>query len=42
MEKIFLWKNVDSEKIINYLNTYKRFEEQRSLEHHNLQDILRI
>ena len=34
---------MDSEKIINYLNTYKRFEEQRSWrEHHNLQDILRI
>ena len=30
-KNIFLWKNVDSEKIINYLNTYKRFEEQRSL-----------
>ena len=30
-KNIFLWKNVDPEKIINYLNTYKRFEEQRSL-----------
>ena len=28
---IFLWKNVEPENIINFLNSYKRYEEQRSL-----------
>ena len=38
---IFLWKNVEPENIINFLNSYKRYEEQRDLGLLNLQDILK-